>query len=253
MAVSPSPPARPLKLLNPRNSREAKIRGRLERDSTNADWLPESLSPELDALRNTQRKHISQMAEKLDEHTALVRKYREEDETYNRHLEGVFAEDEDSRDFTRTPKGERDAALDEIAVRFWAAAALCADTCDEIVQMIQKQEGEILLPGLKLEADSAMEAYRAKIKEAEDERAKVWHLQRLGRWIQQQADDHAYKRTRMGEYGALPKTTFVEDPGAFNRAWHQKGNQSKPRPSLTNRPRLNPTKDQTGVVFPLDA
>jgi hypothetical protein len=142
---------------------DAKVAQNLRGHSTNRDWIPAGLSPEINELRETHRRLRSQCAADLTELDELLRKFRQEDseheEQQRRAALGGWPE---VRQDARTLDAERLAERDAILARLKANLEVLADVCWQVVSTLREQESQ-LLGGLR----SGLSDNQAKVREAQ--------------------------------------------------------------------------------------
>lgn len=248
MPVDTTTPSKPVRMLRPRDSRERRIVARLTRDSTNPDWLPDRMSPKLDSLRAHQRKHALQLHSERDKFDALTRQYRNEDAEHGTRLEQAFAGDDDRAEDTRTPQAQRDASFRDVEHRFWAAAALCADVCDDIDAALRSEE-DAVLAALGKNDDAIYE----KIAELESEITQLGiesaRLTARARWYQRLCDGDGFARSRSPESEITAPSR--RDPSAFKRPYFKERDHGERRAPVSRVVRRS-DGDPSGIVFGLD-
>lgn len=246
-------PTKMVKMLPPRSPREAKILARLQRDTTNPEWLPdEYLSPELEDLRERQRALATQMHAERAEFDRLKRLYLAEDDAYNDALENGFAGNDGEIEDERTSDEERERTYREAQNRLWAAGAVLADVGDEVIATFRAQEADTLLPTLVSANQAFLDREAELLREAAAVRQKRFHIQAMGRWIQTTSDDLAFGRSRHPGLVDVPRGVRVnDDPHALKRHFAKVREHGQRRPPIT-RTITRPDGDPTGVVFGLN-
>lgn len=197
----------------PRTSREASILTRIRGATAEPEWLPETGQPDLDALREKQRKHVDQMLDQMRQVRDLDAKLRQEEDDYTASIEAALAGDSDATEITLTTPEQRDAALTPILDRYWGAGALLVDVCDEYIEKLRELLPEVL-HDLGREDREADEASRELLAQAQAKRANVFNLQQRARWYKKTAQD-SQGRALHPKPGPAPRSGFVHDPKLY--------------------------------------
>lgn len=191
--------------------------------TTHPDWIPEGLSNELDALRNTHIRLRAQCATELTALDELARRFRREDAEHAERLRQAALDGwPDAAEDERTLDDERDTQREAVLERLWADVEVFAEHCDKVIATIREQERQ-LLGDLKADVANAQDLRNeAKRLLAEAEKTE-WLAHRRGQWVLNTSDD--------GPFGRQPAPAPAPMPPNFSRAllatslerpWHRK-------------------------------